>query len=206
VQTSFIRVKIELDEEIVICYASTYMKLIVLILLSTVATLTAETREWSRGKDKDPLVAEFLYLDKATKSVVLMKEDGDEIKVPFSKLGKDDKAFITKGAKSLANEAKRRKIATEVSEIFGVRGFNTTFVATSCYSVGDKSKLPSSFMIMGDVQDRGGKSGTYFKGKLTLVRFLDVAVGGGVGRRPLYRATSVRPAPQRNIRDARKGR
>lgn len=174
--------------------------------LVLVSVSFGEDREWSRGEGKEPVTAAFAGLDKATKSVVLMMPDGAEAKVPFAKLSTEDKAYVSKMSKALTTEAKRRKVPQEVSEIFFAQGFNTTFVATRCIPIGTKSKLKGVFYVMGDVKDRGGKATSDLKATLSLVRFLDVAADGGTARIPLYRASNVRPAPAKNVRDARKGR
>lgn len=181
-------------------------KIIPIIAALTITLSQAEEREWSRGEGQEPLTAEFVCLDKATRGVILMLSDGEEVTVPYAKLAKEDQDFVKESAKSLADEAKKRKCPLEVSEIFSAGSFSPTFIATTCYSIGDRSKLPDIFMVMGDVKDRGGKTVSDLKATLTLVRFIDIARNGGVAKRPLYRAANVRPAPPRNVRDAQKGR
>ncbi len=95
----------------------------------------------------------------------------------------------------------------QTSEIFRVYSYNTTFATTSCGRIGTRSKLPSEFMILGDVHSqRGGKEYNNLKARLKLVKFIDVVSSGGIYRMAVFKADSIRPAPARNVRDASKGR
>lgn len=207
-------------------------KCISVIMAMTLAGFAAEEdldRVWTNSEGKQ-FFGTYVNYDSETDLVTIAK-GGREYDVAFESLSEADKDFVEDQAikakqgkavdrpesqavtdEDLKAEAKRRGVNMQVSEIFRVSHYNTTLIATSCTSIGIRSKVPDSFMVVGDVlKQRGGKATRNLQARLELVKFEwvnTIREGREEGRyrMPFYKASSIRPASSRYIRAAERGR
>lgn len=195
---------------------------VILLAVTMIDGLAEEDldRVWTNTEGKE-IFGTYVNYDPKSDLVTIVK-GGREYHVAFESLSEEDQDFVEEqslnpakkdgkdgkeDSSDLAAEAKKRGVNMQESEIFQAWHYNTTFIATSCTPIGLRSKLPDTFMIVGDVlKQRGGKETRMLKASLELVKFEWVIREGGRYRMPFYKASFIRPASPRNIRDAKKGR